>query len=354
MTRDSNLYGKTLPELQTILQRLGQPKFRARQVFSWLYKHGVDDFEQMTNLPKTLREALAESFTIQKLQQYDAFESQDGSVKYMFHLADGKSVEAVYMQMRKGVTLCLSSQVGCAQACSFCQTAKMGFIRNLTPGEIVGQAHTIVRKHGVEGPFNVVMMGMGEPLLNVNNLTKSLDVFFDEDGFDLSPKRVTVSTSGHVRNLLRLGQYPKLPRIAISLNASHDEQRNELMPVNEHWPLKELLAAVKSLPIPPRDRVTFEYVMLRDVNDTPQDAKRVVKLLMGLRCKINLIPFNETAELPYKEPTLEAIEAFKAVLDKSGVINTVRWSKGRDVGAACGQLATPVQSPGPHIPRQVV
>jgi len=255
-------------------------------------------------------------------------------------------VEAVYMPTEKGVTMCLSSQVGCAQDCSFCLTAQMGFISNLTPGEIVGQALTIAREENVGNTFNVVMMGMGEPLLNLANLTHALDIFTDEEGMCLSPKRITISTSGHVRNLLKLGEYPRLPRIAISLNATTDEQRNILMPVNIKWSIEELLAACRSLPIPARDRITFEYVLIAGVNDSLADAKRLVTLVANIRCKVNLIPFNETEGLDYRQPDVATIEAFRDRLLRSKILNTVRWSKGRDVGAACGQLATPVSKKG--------
>ncbi|MCB1049267.1 MAG: 23S rRNA (adenine(2503)-C(2))-methyltransferase RlmN [Acidobacteria bacterium] len=345
----NNLFGQTESQLHKILADQGEPAYRAQQVFAWLYKHRTAHISGMTNLPKTLRDRLQGQFTIQRLDRFQKFPSNDGSIKYVFQLEDGHSIEAVYMVMRKGITLCLSSQVGCAQACSFCQTAQMGFIRNLKPEEIIGQAEAITRDQEVEGPFNVVMMGMGEPLLNLPNLIKTLDVLLHPDGFDLSPKRVTVSTSGHVRNLLELAKYPKLPRIAISLNASNDDQRNELMPVNERWPIAELLDACRQLPIPPRDRITFEYVLLGGINDSVADAKRVVKLLQGLRCKINLIPFNQTPQLPYQQPLDQAIEAFHQVLERAGIINTIRWSKGRDVGAACGQLATPIPKPGARI-----
>lgn len=343
--RKRNLYGASREELRDLLSSLGEKPFRAKQIYAWLYRRRATSFAQMSDLSAALRERLAENYALDPPLVTERHASVDGSIKYVFEVAGG-NIEAVFMQMEKGVTMCLSSQVGCAQDCSFCLTARMGFIRNLSPGEIVGQALTIAREQALEGPFNVVMMGMGEPLLNLANLTRALDIFTDEEGVALSPKRITVSTSGHVRNLLKLGEYPKLPRIAISLNATTDEQRNHLMPVNLKWNIEDLLAACKQLPIAPRDKLTFEYVLIRGVNDSQADAKRLVRLLAHLRCKVNLIPFNETEGLDYRQPELETIENFRATLCRSKILNTVRWSKGRDVGAACGQLATPVAKRG--------
>ncbi len=344
-----NLFGLTIGEMTALFESLGEKPYRAKQMLSWIYEKKVTDISEMTNLPKSLRQSLPDKAEIKTLSAFEKHESQDGSIKYVFNLGGGQEVEAVYMPMEKGVTLCLSSQVGCAQACSFCLTAQMGFIRNLTPAEIIGQVFAIQQDKQFEQPFNIVMMGMGEPLLNLQNLMKAIELFTSEPGFGLSPKRITVSTSGHVRNLLRMGEYPKLPRIAVSLNATTDDQRNELMPVNLHWNIRELIDACKKLPIPPRDRITFEYVLIKDVNDTPADAKRLVRLLSNIRCKVNLIPFNETDGLSYRQPELKVIENFRDTLNRSKILNTVRWSKGRDVGAACGQLATPVGKAGPGI-----
>ncbi|MBO1322630.1 23S rRNA (adenine(2503)-C(2))-methyltransferase RlmN [Acanthopleuribacter pedis] len=344
-----NLFGASAAEIKKLLTDLGEPAFREKQIRHWIYVKRVLEIEQMTNLSKSLREKLQDACEVRPPLNYERHLSRDGSIKFVFHLEAGGDVEAVYMPMTKGVTMCLSSQVGCAQACSFCMTAQMGFIRNLTPAEIVGQAFVIAREMELNDPFNIVMMGMGEPLLNLNNLTKSLDHFVDALGLNLSPRRITVSTSGHVRNLLKLGEYPRLPRIAVSLNATTDEQRNHLMPVNLKWNIEALLAACRRLPIPPRERITLEYVLIEGLNDSPADAKRLVRLVANLRCKINLIPFNETPELEYKQPALPVIERFQEILNRSKILNTVRWSKGRDIGAACGQLATPIAKRGPNL-----
>lgn len=345
----TNLFGYSLAELEILFAKWQEPKFRAKQLFEWIYSKRTRDFDAMTNLSKSLRAKLADGYHVTPPNTFERFQSKDGSVKYVFDVGGDNKVEAVFMPMTKGVTMCLSSQVGCAQDCSFCMTAKMGFIRNLSPGEIIGQAFTIMADQNLNDPFNVVMMGMGEPLLNVANLTRALDVFTHKLGFGLSPKRITVSTSGHVRNLKKLGTYPKLPRIAVSLNASTDEQRDVLMPVNLRWNIQELLEACKELPIPARDRITIEYVLIKDINDTVADARRLVKLLANLRCKVNIIPFNETAGLDYKQPSEETIHKFQQILQRGAILNTVRWSKGRDIGAACGQLATPIKKRGAHL-----
>jgi len=350
--RKDNLFGLDLPSLTARLTALGEKPFRAKQLHAWMYQRRVTDVAAMTNLSKALREKLARLFVIAPPPVADRHHSCDGSIKYVFDMGSGQHVEAVFMRMEKGVTLCLSSQVGCAQDCSFCLTARMGFVRNLSAGEIVGQALVIAREQALEGPFNIVMMGMGEPLLNLQNLLGAIDIFTDAQGFELSPRRITVSTSGHVRNLERLGRHPRLPRIAISLNATTDAVRDQLMPVNVKWPIADLIAACKRLPIPPRERITFEYVLIAGVNDSPADAKRLVRLLANIRCKVNLIPFNETDGLDYRQPDDATIDRFRETLLRSDIRNTVRWSKGRDVGAACGQLATPVAERGARIRQQ--
>lgn len=351
MSELTNLFGMAPATMAALFAEWGEPSFRVKQVMQWIYHHRVIEFDHMTNLSKGLRERLATHCVVAPPTDFVKHHSRDGSIKYVFRMAGEATVEAVYMPMEKGVTLCLSSQIGCAQACSFCLTAQMGFIRNLTTAEIVGQAYTIQNDMGFEGPFNVVMMGMGEPLLNIANLETALALFTDDLGLALSPRRITVSTSGHVRNLLRLGQLPKLPRIAVSLNATTDEQRNELMPVNLKWNIAELIDACKRIPLPPRERLTFEYVLIAGFNDSLADAKRLVRLLASVRCKVNLIPFNETEGLDYRQSDLATIETFRQILNRSKILNTVRWSKGRDIGAACGQLATPVGQQGANLRR---
>lgn len=345
MRNEVNLFGCSPEELAEQLSRNGQPAFRGEQIFQWVHRHGCLDFSKMTNLPQSLRVSLASACRLEGLSIHQRHKSSDGSVKYLFRLADGATVEAVYLEMNHGVTLCISSQVGCVQGCSFCLTARMGFIRNLSSAEMVGQVAAIRADRSLEPPFNVVMMGMGEPLLNLANTLRTLEILTHPQGYGLSAKRITVSTSGHVRNLLELGKLAKLPRIAVSLNATTDELRDQLMPVNRQWNIAELIAACRSLPLGPGDRLTFEYVLLGGINDTVQDARRLVSLLGGLSCRVNLIPFNATPELPYRQPDSAALEAFLAVLTRASLRATIRWSKGRDVGAACGQLATPFQGP---------
>lgn len=345
----SNLFGLGREELESLVEEFGQPAFRARQLFRWLYHKRVESLDQMTNLPKTLRQQVESRYRLDWPRVDRQYVSNDGSIKYVFKLFDGREIEAVYMQMTKGVTLCLSSQVGCAQDCSFCLTAEMGFIRNLSAGEIVGQVAAIAKDRHMDPPFNIVMMGMGEPLLNLRNLIGALSILSDPEGFGISLKRMTVSTSGHVRNLIKLAQSAVVPRLAISLNASTDEQRNRLMPVNLKWNIAELMDACRTLPIKARERLTFEYVLIADINDSDADARRLVQLVKGIRCKVNLIPFNETPSLAYRQPPEDRILQFQGLLNRAGVTNTVRWSKGRDIGAACGQLARPVGKRGAHI-----
>lgn len=335
-----NIFGMSLADLGRSLSEMGQKPFRAKQILPWLYAHKVTSFSQMTNLSLALREELEDTMEIRLFKGMTRTFSEDGSIKYLFECLDGAEIESVYMPMQKGHTLCISSQVGCAQGCTFCMTGTMGFIRNLTPGEMLAQVWSIVVDQKLEYPFNIVMMGMGEPLLNMKNLEVFLELMFSPLGFDHAPRRVTVSTSGHVTHIRRLGNLEQRPRLAVSLNATTNEQRDSIMPVNRQWPIGELLEACRNYPLGSRDRITFEYVVFRDLNDSPEDARRLVKLLMGIRCKVNLIPFNETPELSFRESPVERLEVMREILSRSGVRNTIRWSKGRDIGAACGQLVS--------------
>ncbi|PIE91211.1 MAG: 23S rRNA (adenine(2503)-C(2))-methyltransferase RlmN [Acidobacteria bacterium] len=334
-----NLFGLSLSELSDYFESIGEKRFRAKQVLPWLYQKWVTNIDSMTNLSKDLRQTLKHSAEINTFKGMTKKKSRDGSVKYLFNCFDDKQVESVFMPMKNGYTMCLSSQVGCAQACSFCMTGTMGFIRNLTSAEILGQVVCMLRDQAHDRPFNLVMMGMGEPLLNMKNLEIALDLLFAKTGFNLSPKRVTISTSGHVKNIERLSRFKPLPRLAVSLNASTNEQRSEIMPINDRWPIEALLQACRSFPLGTRDRITFEYVVIRDFNDSIADAKRLIGMLEGIRSKVNIIPFNETPELPYRQPADEDLHAFHERLNRAGLRNTIRWSKGRDIGAACGQLA---------------
>lgn len=356
------LLGKTKDELRSFFQSLGEPAYRAAQLYHALYAERKLDVESMTNLPVALRNKLAAAAKVTLPWVKHKYVSADGSVRYLFALPapeeqtrmKSASVEAVFMPSDGRQTICISTQAGCAVDCQFCLTAQLGLIRNLTPGEILAQVlFPLIERDesggavtedaggesGLAARTNVVLMGQGEPLLNFDNTFTALRILLDKEGVGLSPKHVTLSTSGIVPGIDRMAGEPVRPKLAISLNASNDEQRNVLMPINKKYPLKDLFAACGRYPLRPWEHITFEYVMLGGVNDAPEDARRVVKLLASLkRVKVNLIPWNP-GELPFKESSEERIEEFRQILTDRGVPAFVRYSRGRDVMAACGQLA---------------
>ncbi len=338
------LLGKSREELREFCEGLGEPAYRGGQIHHALYAERRFEFARMTNLPAALRARLAEEATITLPAITRRFHSQDGSVRYLFALpgeeARPASVEAVFMPSEGRQTICVSTQAGCAVDCHFCLTAQLGLIRNLTGGEIVAQvlAPLEEQKERLAPQTNVVLMGQGEPLLNYEAVMAAVRILLDREGVGLSPKHMTLSTSGIVPGIERLAQEKARPKLAISLNASNDAQRDELMPINRKYPLTELLEACQRYPLRPWERLTFEYVLLGGVNDSPEDARRVVRLLARLKAKVNLIPWNP-GELPYREPTAERLEEFRRILAEKGVPVFVRYSRGRDVMAACGQLA---------------
>ncbi|HEX8960104.1 MAG TPA: 23S rRNA (adenine(2503)-C(2))-methyltransferase RlmN [Geobacteraceae bacterium] len=323
-----------LVELEAFIARHGKERYRARQVFKWLYQKGAASFEEMSNISKELRRELAESSWISELTPEVVEVSRDGTRKYLFRLADGYTIESVLIPEEDRNTLCISSQVGCAMACEFCLTGTFRLTRNLTTAEIVNQICAVKRDAEVK---NLVFMGMGEPLANLDNVVRALRIITCDDGLQFSTRRVTVSTSGLVPEMERLGREVTV-NLAVSLNATTDEQRDRLMPINRKYPLRELLAACKRFPLPGRRMITIEYVMIGGVNDSLDDAKRLVKLISGIPCKVNLIPFNEHEGSSYRKPTQEAIDIFhKYLLDKHFTVIT-RSSRGADISAACGQL----------------
>jgi 23S rRNA (adenine2503-C2)-methyltransferase len=397
------LLGKSGDELKAYCAGLGEPAYRADQIYHWLYAEGEFAVERWSNLPAGLREKLKREATITLPSARRRYVSSDGSVRYLFGLGDSRedftaentegakkkvekrlrgalkkpaSVEAVFMPSEGRQTICISTQAGCAVDCQFCLTAQLGLIRNLTAGEMVAQVllplkemeereiggqketekkapavdpsatlrasggrYTEGEPGGLAARTNVVLMGQGEPLLNFENVMGALRILLDADGVGLSPKHVTLSTSGIVPGIERLGKEEVRPKLAISLNASCDEQRDVLMPINKKYPLKMLMEACRNYPLRNWEHLTFEYVMLGGVNDVAEDARRVVRLLGPLtRVKVNLIPWNP-GELPYKESGAETIEEFRRILVEKGVPTFVRYSRGRDVMAACGQLA---------------
>ena len=342
----SNLIGLQPSELEDLAVSLGASRYRGRQLATWIYRKGIVDLDAMTDLSREFRARLAETHEIVLPEIERETRSQDGSRKLVFRLADDRRVSAVLMPDDGRTTLCLSTQVGCGFACAFCLTGTMGLDRNLTVAEIVGQ---LIVANGLLGGdervTHIVFMGMGEPLANYTNLVAALRILTDAKlGLGYSPRRITVSTVGLVSGIDRLGREDLKVNLAISLHAASDEVRARLMPVNRSWNLDALLAAVRRYPLAPRQRIFFEYVMLDDVNDSAEEAQRLARLLRGIRAKVNLIPFNDWDDSGFCRPPLARILAFQAILLDAGITTTVRWSKGEDIGAACGQLKEPIEA----------
>lgn len=326
-------------ELEAALESRGAARFHAGQIYRWLYRGGVTDPAQMTDLSKSLRAIMAEDFRISTPVIVRDEQSTDGTRKLLLELTDRSRVEAVFIPDTPAMTFCISTQVGCAMACGFCLTGKMGLVRHLTAGEIVGQVRVLAHATGLaDKAFNIVLMGMGEPLHNYDNTMKALRILNADQGFAISPRRITLSTVGIVPALDRLASEPLMPNLAVSLHATTDEQRTALVPPNRKYPLAEVLAACRRFPLKQRSRITFEYVLLDGVNDTPEDARRLVKLLSGLKAKVNLIPLNAAPGIPFDRPSDARVDVFARILADRHVTVSVRKSRGRDIRAACGQL----------------
>ncbi len=338
----ANLYGLEREELASVLSPFATRPFQAAQIYHWIYGRQETDPAAMTDLPASLRGALQERFVVSWPSIKEARDSADGSRKYVLALRDGGEVEAVYILYGERVTLCLSSQIGCPLACRFCLTGTMGLVRNLTAGEILGQVAAVARDRRIDPKsIRVVFMGMGEPLNNYDAVLHAFRVMVDPKGFGIAPRRVTLSTAGLVPGIERLARETPRPRLAISLVAGHDALRDDLMPINRKYDLTRLMETCRRFPLAPREKVTFEYVLLEDVNDTPRDATRIARLLRGLRAKVNVIPYNEAGLGAFRTPAPERAARFRDALLAHGVPATIRWSKGRDIGAACGQLVRP-------------
>jgi 23S rRNA (adenine2503-C2)-methyltransferase len=328
-----------LGEVEATFERRAQPRFHARQIFNWIYAKGVTDFEKMTNLSRQLRADLAEHFRIATPDLIQRETSSDGTVKFLLGLEDGRRIESVFIPDTPSQTFCISTQVGCAMKCGFCLTGKMGLVRNLTAGEIAGQVRVLASETALRtSKFNVVLMGMGEPLHNYENTMKALRILNDAHGLAISPKRVTLSTVGVLPALERLATEPLMPNLAISLHATTEDQRDALVPVNRKYGLEDILTAARKFPMRRRNRITFEYVLLYGVNDTPEDAQRLVRLLGNIRCKVNLIPLNEAAGISFQRPSDQRVNKFAEILATARVPVSIRKSRGRDIRAACGQL----------------
>ncbi len=345
----TNLLGLDRAGLEAFFVAMGEKKFRATQVMKWIHQLAVVDFQEMNNLSKDLRNQLAESSCVQNLHVSQDKISKDGTRKWLLRLHDGNHIEAVYIPEDDRGTLCVSSQVGCALDCSFCSTGRQGFNRNLSTAEIISQvwlaAHLLEEeKKPGRKITNVVMMGMGEPLLNFDNVVSAVRIMMDDFAYGLSKRRVTVSTAGVVPAMDRLGDILDM-RLAVSLHASNDELRNELVPVNKKYPLKELMAACRRFidKQNTRSRITFEYVMLDGINDQPEHARELIKLLKGIPTLMNLIPFNPFEDSGYRTSSKKAVLRFSEILHKAGMTTVVRKTRGEDIDAACGQLAGKIE-----------
>lgn len=338
------LLGLTGDELRDFMLALGEKPYRARQLYDAINRRRITSFDRMTDLPKTLRRILDERAVVTRTRVESVFSSSDGTRRFLLKLGDGREVESVFMPEERRDTVCISSQVGCPLACDFCMTGVVGLKRNMTAGEITSQVVIVLNEvygPGVEPPHgtNIVMMGMGEPLLNYDNVMKSIRIFADQEGLAIAPRRVTLSTAGIVPRIYDLSREEVRPRLAISLTAATDELRDRLFPINRKYPLAELMEACREFPLGERERLTFEYVMLAGVNDGDGHARALVRLLSGVKAKVNLIPHNPAPELPYLSSPMERILAFQQILTAAGLPSFIRRPRGQDISAACGQLA---------------
>ena len=338
------LVGMELSELRQVLPA-DQPAYRAAQIYHAIYREKVGDLVQISTLPSRVRSELAAHAELGLPELDRRYESVDGTRRYLLRLSDGRTVETVLMPEGDRDTVCISSQVGCPVDCKFCMTALMGLERSLTAGEIVGQVLFVARDNGLLSDklaenkrFNIVMMGMGEPLLNLPAVLKATRILCDPGAVGMSERRITISTSGIIPKIAELGEAEVRPKLAISLNASTEEQRQELMPITRKWHLKDLIEACRAYPLRTWEKLTFEYVLLGGVNDTDADARRVVKLLANLNCKVNLIALNPGPGIPYKTPAPERVAAFQQEIVRRGIPCFIRKPRGLDIFAACGQL----------------
>lgn len=350
-----DLKNLTQDQLIAYVKELGLPVFRGRQIFSWLYRPGVNDFSQMTDLNKELREKLAEKAAISQLTLARQEKSEDGTIKFAFRLDDGEIIESVLIPEEDRNTLCISCQVGCAMGCDFCLTGTMGLKRNLTPAEIVNQVCAVIKelpeemcrngdkKNGCVN--NLVFMGMGEPLANFDNLLTAIDILMDQRGLDFSGRKITVSTCGIVPKMKELGEKAAV-NLAVSLHSVNDEIRSRLMPINRKYPVDQLIQACRDFPIPRRRMIMFEYIMIKGLNDSDADARELTHKLRDIKCKINLLPYNESPGSAYQCPSRERTEAFQQILRKADYTVFIRSSRGSDISAACGQLAGKTNNDG--------
>ena len=334
-----DLAGLELAELESFVESLGHKRFRAKQIYRWIWKRGVTDFAQMTDLSQELRAALAGAATVSLPDVVKHDISEDGTQKFVLRLADGKQIESVFIPDTPAQTFCVSTQVGCAMGCAFCLTGKMGLVRNLSAGEITAQVRLLARSLDLlDKSFNIVLMGMGEPLHNYDATMKALRMLNESEGLGLHPRRITLSTVGLVPMMDRLAQEELMPNLAVSLHASTEEQRAAIVPSSKKYTMQDVIDACKRFPLAKRRRIMFEYVMLAGVNDSPEDARRLVKVLSGVKAKVNLLPLNAAAGIPFDRPADARVNEFAKILADRGLMVSVRKSRGRDIRAACGQL----------------
>ncbi len=332
-------------EMQSAFEQLGcSQKFRIDQVFQWLHQQHVTDYEAMKNVPQKLKQLLKQDHSLDQFSVRDIQKSKDGTYKFLFGLHDQEVLEAVWIPSLKRRTLCVSTQVGCALGCRFCSSGLLGLKRNLSSGEILNQLSSVLRHEGIDKITHVVFMGIGEPLQNFNQLTKAIDIINDYRAFHIGARRITVSTAGLIPGIKCLAAYDKQVELAISLHAANHKKRSKLMPINERFPLTDLIQACRAYIEQTGRQITFEYVMLRGVNDGADDARQLVALVRGMCAKVNLIPFNAMPHEAFQCSSLETMQGFRNILDGMGVIATIRTPRGRDITAACGQLRHQAQS----------
>jgi 23S rRNA (adenine2503-C2)-methyltransferase len=347
----TNLFGLGRTELEAAVVERGEPGYRARQLYVWLYRKRARSLEAMTDLGKGLRARLAATQEVRWPTVAERTRSTDGTVKFLFRLDDGATIESVFIPEERRRTICISTQAGCPLKCAFCLTGIAGYKRNLKPWEILGQVATIMEEAPPrELPWNIVVMGMGEPLLNYESTVAALRILMDPEGFAVAPKKLTLSTVGILPALEKLIREPVRPNLAISLHAPNARLRRELMPIEDKYALEDVIAAARRYPIPRGGLVTYEYVLLRGVNDAPAQARELVRLLRGSRAKVNLIPLNPAPEIPFEAPTPEAVDAFAKVLADAHVTVSVRRPRGQDILAACGQLHLKRTAPAAAVP----
>lgn len=335
------LTGLSLTEVEALAEAMGEARYRGRQLFRWVQARRARDLAAMTDLSRTFREALEGRVTLDWPTVAKEEQAADGTRKFLLRLDDGEDIECVLIPDEDRLTACISTQVGCPLACRFCLTGLMGMRRHLTTAEIVGEVLLLQsRLRPPERLSNLVLMGMGEPLLNFAEVERALAILCDEHGANFSPRRITLSTAGHVPGIKKLAASDLGVNLAVSLSATTDAVRDRIMPINRRWPIAQLLEACRAYPLPNRRRLTFEYVMLDGVNDSPDDARRLARLVHGIRCKINLIPFNATPDLPDRPSPRDRVEAFQQILCDAHLTATIRESRGRDISAACGMLRT--------------